>query len=649
MNRKYTILMLVLAFFGSYTASYGQEQLSLMEKANLLYVSYQYANAVPIYLKLTDVKNPKLQDVERLADSYLKMNDYASAENWYARVIQYPESKAENLLIYGRLLKSNSKYIEAKKVLQQYAEKTGDLNHVSNEIQGCDSAQLWLAKPTNHKISNEELINTPLSEFGVTLVKGQVFYTGEPSADLLKKVYSRTGNPYLRLFNAEKKSDNVLNNAFINKETYNDGVYHIGPVASNKLGNTLFVTRTYVGKDGEISRENKLKFRNKNLELYIYTLKDGVWDAMAFPYNNIEKYSVGHAALSTDEQTLYFVSDRPGGQGGTDIWYSELNQEGKWGIPQNAGATINSVGDEMFPTIALDGTLYFSSNGLPGMGSLDIFSSKGSKSQWAKPLNLRYPINAAGDDFLFNPTELTDDAVSGYFSSNRKGGKGGDDIYSFNSIKPKIILALSGIVINKKTLENIPEANVTLYKGDKLVVAKQSTTDKGTFFFELDKETDYQVVGQKEKFFSDSAFVSTKGIKKSDTLKVILRLEPLFEVGKIIVLENIHYDFDKDNIRPDAAKILDGLVQIMRDNPTLEIELGSHTDSRGVDAYNLDLSQRRAKSAVNYLVSRGILRSRMTYRGYGETKLLNRCSNGIKCTEEQHQANRRTEFMILKY
>ncbi len=168
-------------------------------------------------------------------------------------------------------------------------------------------------------------------------------------------------------------------------------------------------------------------------------------------------------------------------------------------------------------------------------------------------------------------------------------------------------------------------------------------------FFVLDKETDYTVLGQKEKFYSDSASVTTKSLTKSDTLSVTLRLEPLFEIGKTIAIQNIHYDFDKDNIRKDAAKILDELVRTMRDNPTLEIELGSHTDSRGVDIYNLDLSQRRARSVVNYLVSRGISRDRLTAKGYGETQLLNRCSNGVKCSAAEHQANRSTEFKIIKY
>jgi outer membrane protein OmpA-like peptidoglycan-associated protein/tetratricopeptide (TPR) repeat protein len=649
MNRKYTLLIMLLTLAHSYTASYGQEQLNLRERVNKLYVSYQYAAAVPLYRKLVDTKRPKIQDIERLADCYLKMNDYSSAENWYAKAIQCMDSKPGNLILYGSVLKSNSKYAEAKNVLLEYVKKTGDSESVTNEIQGCDSAIAWMAKPTGYKIKNEELVNTSLSEFSVYPVGEKFFYAGEPNSKILKKVYGRTGNSYLRIYTTEKQSDNSLNGAMLNKAIYNEGSYHVGPVIGNKSGNTLFITRTYSGKDGEITKEDNLKFRNKNLELYIYTSANGSWKKTEFPYNAIEKYSVGHAALSTDEKTLYFISDMPGGLGGTDIWYSELQADGKWAQPQNSGPAINSTGDEMFPNINADGTLYYSSNGFPGMGGLDIFSTKGAKNQWNKPLNLQYPINSAGDDFSFVTEKIMDNAMSGYLSSNRKEGKGGDDIYSFNYVSPKIILALRGNVINKKTGELIPGAAVTLYSGNRVFVGKQSSTDSGTFFFELDKETDYEVLGRKEKFSSDSASVSTKGIKKSDTLNVTLRLDPPFEVGKLIALENIHYDFDKDNIRPDAAKILDGLVRIMKENPTLEIELGSHTDSRGVDIYNVDLARRRARSAVNYLISKDISKNRMIARGYGETQLLNRCSNGVNCTPAEHQANRRTEFKITKY
>lgn len=648
MNKKFTRYIFLLGLGCAFRVASAQEQPSLRQRADQLYAQYKYANAASIYLKLADTRKPKLTDLERLADCFQKMNDYEAAENWYARVVQDPESKAEHLITYGTILKSNSRYSEAKKVLQSYANKSGDTKRVTNEIAGCDSALIWMAKPTAHKIKNEAQVNTAFADFGVFPMDNKIYYTGEPEQRLLKQKDGRTGNPFLRIYTADRSTDNSLSSKLINKSVYNEEKYHVGPIIRNQKGNVLYVTRTYPGQSGEISKENKKKFRTNNLELYIYTANNSEYDVVPFPYNDVKKYSVGHAALSQDEKTLYFVSDMAGGLGGTDIWYCELQSDGSWGKPQNAGQAINTSEDEMFPNIGADDTLYYSSNGLPGMGGLDIFVAKGEKNNWSKPANLRYPVNSAGDDFAFITNIVNKDTTMGYLSSNRKGGVGSDDIYSFSKIKPKMILALKGLTVNKKNGEILEAATVTLYANGRQIIAKQSSKADGTVFFELAKGTDYSVLGQKEKFYSDSATVSTKGLTKSDTLSVTLRLEPLFEIDKTIAIQNIHYDFDKDNIRKDAAKILDELVRTLRDNPTLEIELGSHTDSRGIDIYNLDLSQRRAHSVVNYLVSRGISRSRLTAKGYGETQLLNRCVNGAKCSAAAHQTNRRTEFKILK-
>jgi outer membrane protein OmpA-like peptidoglycan-associated protein/tetratricopeptide (TPR) repeat protein len=645
--KKYIIIVLIA--LTSWSSAFAQEQFNLRDRAKKFYNEYKYFQAAALFQKLVDTKNPKLEDLEHLADCYVKIKDYEAAENWYARVIAAPGSKPENLMLYGETLKNNLKYEAAKKVLQQYVATTG--NKADVEIAGCDSAMAWIANPTLHQIKNESLVNTPLANFSIFPYQGGIFFTGEPAPNGYKDLYDRTGHPYLRIFTASKDDKNTLSNAQLDPMLYNKGEYHIGPVSTNTSGSVLYVTRTTTSKVLEVVKTGKYKYSTANLELFLYNKSDDKWIETAFPYNNVEKYSVGHATLSKDEQTLYFISDMPGGLGGTDIWYCELQADQSWGKPQNAGPNVNTIKDEMFPNVDQDGTLYFSSTGWPGMGGLDIFSTKGSEQSWTKPQNLKFPLNSPGDDFAFLTLTNKSDLATGYLSSNRKGGMGNDDIYSFtyHYIAPKIVLAVNGSTINKNTGAIIPAATVTLYSEGRQVLARQSSTGQGTFLFDLEPGKTYQLLGQKEKFYADSTTISTQGISKSQTLTAKLQLEPLHEIGKIIAIRNIHYNFDKDNIRPDAAKILDELVRTMRDNPTLEIELGSHTDSRGVDVYNLDLSQRRAKSVVNYLVSRGIARERMTAKGYGETKLLNRCSNGVKCTAAEHQANRRTEFKIVKY
>ena len=649
MNKVFQYLMTSAMLLTPFQLVKAQEQPGLREKANQHYVSSRYVKAASIYFKLADSKKPRLSDLERLADCYLKMGDYEAAESWYARIIAFPDSKAENLISYGTALKFNSRYSEAKEALRKYAEKSGDAKRVANELAGCDSALVWMSKPSSHKLRNESAVNTAFAEFGVFPIGNKIYYVAEPDNGLLKQKDGRTGNPFLRIYTADRNSDQTLTAKLIDKSGFNNVAYHVGPIISNKKGNVLYITRTYPGKAGEQSKEQQLNLRTKNLELYLYTANNDEYSASPFPYNNVKQYSVGHAALSGDEQTLYFVSDMPGGSGGTDIWYSELQSDGKWAQPKNAGPEINTPGDELFPFIGADGILYYSSNGLPGMGGLDIFAAKGAKKEWSKPLNLKYPVNSAADDFAFVTTNSPVDGPVGYLSSNRKGGVGDDDIYSFGAVKPKMILALQGGTVNKKTAGPLSEVAVSLYAGDRRLQAKQNSKADGGFFFELERETAYTVLGQKAGFYSDSVSVSTKGLVQSDTLKVSLRLDPLFERGKTIALQNIHYDFDKDNIRKDAATILDELVRIMRDNPTLEIELASHTDSRGIDRYNLDLSQRRAGSVVNYLVGRGISRTRLTAKGYGATQLLNRCAQGVQCSAEEHQVNRRTEFKVLSY
>lgn len=386
------------------------------------------------------------------------------------------------------------------------------------------------------------------------------------------------------------------------------------------------------------------------MELYVYArLPDGTWSAEPFIHNNVAEYSIGHATLSPDGNILYYVSDMPGGQGGTDIWYSEKDSDGNWSVPMNAGSGINSKADECFPNIGPGGELYFSSDGFAGMGGLDVFRSSGTKATWDRPVNLRYPVNSSGDDFAYLTTYDGEEGMAGYLSSNRKGGKGGDDIYSFTFEKPKIIIVLKGTTTDKSTGKRLSAAAITLYDGERQIMAKKYSDDSGTFEFILDKDRTYKVLGQKRGYHADSAKVSTIEITQSDTLEVALLLEPIFEVGKTFELENIYYDFDKHNIRADAAAILDELVRTLRDNPTLKIELSSHTDSRGSNVYNEALSQRRAQAAVDYIVGRGIARDRMVAKGYGETKLVNQCADGVPCSREEHQANRRTEVTILSY
>lgn len=647
MRRKAIFYLLGTVFALFFSALKAQEQPASRDKAEKLYEEFQYAKAAELYVKLTDVPKPRLEDMERLADCYWKMNKYEDAEIWYARVVQDPKCDSQDLFFYGEVLKSNAKYPEAKEVLEQYLQNCKDRNRVAVSIEGCDSASVWVANPTGHAVVNEQAINSERSEFSVFPMSDRmVFFVGEPENNGKQKKYGWTGNSFLRIYIAERFIDNTLHSRVLSNMLYNTEKYHVGPISTNKEGNIHFITRTFPGKRGHLSKVNNNTFRTQNMELYFQSKMYGQWQTpKPFDYNNVKKYSLGQAVLSKDERVLYFVSDMPGGKGGTDIWFSELLPDGTWSKCYNAGSVVNTPGDEMFPSVGLDGTFYFSSNGHPGMGGLDVFSCKGSRYKWDKPANMRYPVNSPGDDFSY---VLNGDQRSGYLSSNRANGMGGDDIYSFVYEKSKMPFVIEGTVYNKKTRQVLPDAEVSLYSTNKNLIARRKSGENGAFIFKLDKKDFFDLKGTKVGFYPDTASTWSSELYALDRRKVALYLDPL-EVGKTFRLENILYDFDKDNIRKDAALILDGLVSVMHENPTLKIELASHTDCRGTDIYNQDLSQRRAQSAVNYLVSRGISRDRMVAKGYGESRLINRCADGVKCSEAEHQQNRRTEFTVMSY
>ncbi|MBE8720617.1 OmpA family protein [Sphingobacterium pedocola] len=640
--------VLVGVLLGGFLSIQGhaQEQPNLRMRADQLFERMEYARAVDLYVRLADSKKPRVGDVERAASSYFFLNQYELAENWYARAVGMEGHAAESQRNYAEALKHNGKYTDAKKQLEAYVEKFGVDEIIRLSIEGCDSSIVWMANPLSYLLKNERNINTDLSEFGVFPTSNGVLYAGEPKVSAGKRS-GMTGEAYLKVFSASRKTEELTLSSMM-PDNFNSTTYHVGPVASNKAENVLYVTRTHPNTEVEKYKKNGTKFKRHNLELKIYRKNGDSWIEEDFAYNQVNTYSVGHAALSDDEQTLYFASDMVGGRGGVDIWFCELRPDGCWGIPINAGEEINSAGDEMFPTI-FGNRLYYSSDGFAGMGGLDIYVAEGSKSSFSKRKNLRYPVNSAADDFSFVILGGHQDGYQGFISSNRIGGIGSDDIYSFSFKKPKVTIILEGITINKKTNELISEASLTLFDGDRRIVAKRLGESNAAFRFELDKNTEYKVLAEKSGFHADSVNIIGVRPTKDTTIRVTLRLEPIFKVGDKFVLEDIYYDFDKHNIRKDAAVILDQLVRTMRDNPTVKIELSSHTDSRGTHSYNDKLSQRRASSAVDYLVSRGIDRSRLVAKGYGERRLINRCSDGVKCSIEEHQANRRTEVEVLAY
>lgn len=650
MKKSLQLIVLCVAFT---TLGQSARAQYVVKDADAQFNLFNYSRAIDLYEQAYK-KKETLYTAERLAECYTLTQNYKQAESWYAIAVGLPKTNPENVLNYAKALQSNSKYAEAKNQYQKYIDLKKDIPLEEQRIWllSCDSAIRWMKNPTDIRITNEKTLNSAQSDWGAASYQNKVVFssdrgltdkselTGKPflkfdGANVPdKNIYGWTGNHYLRLYQSSKQQDTVM---LFPMNTQTD--YHVGPASFTADGKEIYFTLTRIPKH-LVYKKGKLA--TVNIEIYSSKMdENNKWiSPVAFKYNKVNEYSVGDPFISKDGNSLYFVSNMPGGAGGTDIYVVQKTDAGDWGLPVNV-KELNTSGNERTPIFDKDNNFYFSTDGRVGMGGLDIFKAITSGAKILGAQNLGYPTNSPQDDLSYIQVTPT----TGYFASNRTDGLGDDDIYSF--IQARVLaFKLTGRVLDKVSHQPLSNAIVTLSRtnGQSL---KVQTDDGGDFKFNLENETDYNLSGEKTGYRNDQASLTTRNLVASTELKQDLYLEQI-DLNKAIRIENIYYDFDKSDIRKDAAVELDKLVKILKDNPTIWIELGSHTDSRGDDGYNLKLSQSRANSAVAYIISRGIEKNRITARGYGETQLLNKCSNGVKCTEAAHQLNRRTEFKIVK-
>jgi outer membrane protein OmpA-like peptidoglycan-associated protein len=416
----------------------GQEQFSLRQRADKLYERYQYFKALNLYLELADKNKPPIQILERIADCYLNINQYANAEIWFAKAIADPKSNKTDHYFYAEVLLRDKKYDVAKEQYKLFY--SNDPESLAFKLSECDSAALWIKQPTLYTIQNKKAFNTPYSDWGLNYdgKLAYIFTSDRLSGDAID---NRTGNSWFKMYRYDIKT-NAVNPLTITSAISNNfnSQYHIGPMALNKTADTAYITITTEIPKSKLDMDSKdpgskQKLYSRRLQIVIAVKKNDQWVITGtFPYNNIQEYSVSCAALLNNGKLIYFASDMPGGEGKTDIWYCEKQHNGKWGQPINCGKNINTPYEDDFPYIDSLGTLYYASKGLPGMGGYDIYSAKGEKANWSQPRDLKYPINSTSDDFYL----VTRNGLSGYLSSNREGGAGSDDIYAFSH--PPIII-----------------------------------------------------------------------------------------------------------------------------------------------------------------------------------------------------------------
>ena len=661
--KKLAVFFLVLVF---YTSASAQTKL---QKAQQLKSNYDYAKAIVMYNDYFKTAATTIDDARSMVTCYMNIGNTQLAEEWLVKVISYSGHTPNDVLNYANVLKTNGKYLEAITQYENYSKmeptlkdlELNKLNKIEDMIASCEKSIEWIAKPDSFDIENATMFNTEYSDFGLTeFGNGYIFSSDRkvPNKEYSDNdLFGWTGNPYLKLYLISGVKDNEPSTNAVEIPDLNNK-YQNGASVYDAKNNIIYFTRTKMVKVGRHPLNvdptswydySSYKDYIDRWEIYSAHYENGQWkDIKAFEYNDPGKYSVGHPALSPDGSILYFASDMPGGFGGTDLYYCVKQKDGNWSVPKNCGNKINTAGKEAFPTIDKEGTLYFSSDGLPGMGGLDIFSSTGSMDNWSEPVNLKYPINSSKDDFFIYFTET---GKSGYFSSNRDGGKGSDDIYYFSPTPPAPIpttLVIAGIIKEKDEnglITALKDANVKVENKTTTSTVSLVSNFEGKFYTKAYCNDPYEITALKDGYFTKSQSVVSKCVTMHDTVFVELVLDKIV-INKPIVMKNIYYDFDKWNIRPDAANELDKLVNILLMNPKIVIELGSHTDSRGSTEYNQVLSQKRAESAVAYIISKGINAGRISAKGYGKSVPVNKCVDGVSCTEEEYQLNRRTEFKV---
>ena len=422
-----------------------------------------------------------------------------------------------------------------------------------------------------------------------------------------------------------------------------NSVYHDGPVTITKNGKTMYFSRNNFTEGYEAKDSKGLT----NMKIYRATLIDGKWTNIEDLPLNSDGFSTQHAALNIDDTKLYFASDRPGGYGGSDIWGVNIEPDGALTNMQNIGEVVNTESAEGFPFINNEGVLFFSSDGHTGLGLLDIFATiKGEdENTIVDVINLGVPVNSNNDDFAFT---MNADGITGYFASNRKGGSGSDDIYAFHR---ELLLHVEGVVTDAINTNPIPNAKITLFDDEGNQIAYMETDENGYYQINIDRNKDYKIVASQDKYIDDYREFTSKNIQTElITITANLLLNPVPNIVKLAELNTIYFDFDKYNIRKDAALELDKIVSLMqKDYPEMVIRIESHTDSRGKLSYNDKLSIDRANATYEYLISNGIDPARITeHQGFGERKLTNGCEDGFNCEEADHQLNRRTQFIVVK-
>lgn len=635
--KKFALFNLLLLFIGLSACK------TTLEDANRAYDLYRFNKSADLYEELYGQDKRDRQERAAIAfkagESYRQKNAWRKAERWYRSAIRNEYSDPVVYYRLGQMHNMQQDFDKAREQFEEFKDRAPGDDKVDKALKQLSLYENWVDDSTRYVIEEAKRLNSRDNDYAPSYVKDRktMIFTSDRKEGPGSDQYRWTGLSFSNLFIAEWDrrgeyySDIRPLEGNVNTE-FNEGVSTF-----SKRGREMYYTQCN-GPEGEKTNCRVMVAEKKG--------RNGYGDPEPLPFCEDSTVNYANPAISENEKKLFFSSDMEGGEGGRDLYVSHyVSRSRTWGDPVNLGDKINTPGDESFPFVFENNKLYFASTGHQGLGGYDIFVTEWDGEEWSEPENLKYPINSPGDDFRMVWAE---NGEKGHFSTNREGR--GDDIYSF--YLKDLEFFLSGTVTNSKTGDTVSNALVTLESNKKQRPDTMKTGEDGYYEFDLDKETRYEVDANKEGFFqSPVELVSTQGYELSKSFTKNLKIEPL--PPKEIELEGIYYGLDSSNIRDESEPVLDSLVTILENNPTLVIELRSHTDCRASYEYNDTLSQRRAQSVVDYLINNGIDSARLKPKGYGERKLVNNCEceggegPGLDCTEEEHQQNRRTTFKVL--
>ncbi len=669
----------LLSIISLFISASALAQNKFTESANEAFEANEFYVATELYKKAYSKEKSRQTKAWinfRIGESYKNMGDPRQAANYFKRAVRMRYEDPIATLYLADMYKRQGEYEDAIEEYSNYKQAVPSDPRGEEGIDQCKMAKEWMNQPSRYTVDNFSVINSRNNDFSPAFGKRdftELYFTSSREESNGRETDGWTGESFTDVFVTSVDRKRRGRRGREGPVTWTSPVpvaevinspYNEGAVTFNKRYNMMYFTRC-----------DKVKKKTMGCSIYMARKRgSGFADPEVLNIPQDSGTTIGHPAMSPDDKVLYFAANLEGGFGGNDLYMSTYDRrERSWSAPQNLGPTINTEGDEMFPFVHENGMLYFASNGLPGMGGLDIFSATiGENGSFGDPVNLQFPINSSADDFGLVWAE--DEVANGFLTSNRKGGRGGDDIYQVTLLPLRF--TLEGVVTDAKTGQSVPNVDVKLVGDDGTTVTVKSD-DKGEYFFEqkqLNEDVTYTISFGRDEYLTKSGQVSTVAVPLEAFERVddgflhrLVHNKEIDPIRKPIVLPKIEYDLASAELRLEAKDALDGLVEVLEDNPEVIIELRSHTDFRGTDAQNLKLSRARAQSCVDYLISKGIDSTRLIPIGMGEkepfvlekdesgfkegTKFDEGFIRGLSSTEEQeiaHQFNRRTDFKVLE-